>query len=273
VDVLPRFFRTDESNAPDGPCPNPNLFGFSWAVTHHGLAVGAGEDHFEMAWIDSSTADDQFEILTASSTDCRSWTFPSAIAGAQSRRAPDIAYDYTNDSFLLLWNDAETGELFGAVKNEYTGGWSAPQALFWPSALGPSLSHTFGGVGAANYVAANDWGQIATFEIWIDSSGVIQTSSWASYHSSSMWARDALGGSYGYDWGVSGWRYVLTLFDRDLATGTNRITAYTKTSPDPSVRYTSGQQMASGSSGPATSADLVWSFAPGFYEFRALMSW
>jgi hypothetical protein len=253
--------------------PNPNLFGFSWAVTHHGLAVGAGEDHFEMAWIDSSTADDQFEILTASSTDCRSWTFPSAIAGAQSRRAPDIAYDYTNDSFLLLWNDAETGELFGAVKNEYTGGWSAPQALFWPSALGPSLSHTFGGVGAANYVAANDWGQIATFEIWIDSSGVIQTSSWASYHSSSMWARDALGGSYGYDWGVSGWRYVLTLFDRDLATGTNRITAYTKTSPDPSVRYTSGQQMASGSSGPATSADLVWSFAPGFYEFRALMSW
>lgn len=250
--------------------PNGNLDGFTWAITYLGMAAAAGEDEYMLAYIATETPGNQYRVQTMTSQDCKYWASYEYVPGAYSKMAPALAYDVYYGKFIIVWVDSDSGELKGSVRSESTPGWSSPQSLGYSSALAPSISYSFGNNGALNFVLRNGAGQLCTLQMYLSGSGTLTLQNSATC--STTWPRDGLSGAYGYDATAGAWRYAITVLERDIAGGLNKIATYWKTSPTNSQNYSGTGQVSLGTVSPRTNSGLAFSFMGGFNKFMTSYS-
>ncbi len=256
--------------------PNASGRGWTWAITEDGIALSASEDAFMLAWVDNVTSSDELSIHTAMSGDCASWTTYETVEGAYTHVAPALAFDWYRNRFLLVWVDADEGTIKAATRPP-TGSWSAVQTIGFGASLSPALSYTFGNLGTLTYARMDGYGQICSSKIYVNADGTVSTS-YASCHSSTIFARKGLSGTYGYDEGTSSWRYVLAFQRYDTLGGTQRNVALSKTNPNPWYHFSEVGTISGGTSSmlPRVDASIVYSQMGGtgsFNEFMATYVW
>lgn len=257
--------------------PNATYDGYVWGISTVGVAAAASEDNFMLAWVDDTTPSQELRIVASRSQDCRSWDFPEVISGAYSRVPPVLSFDWFRNRYVLVWLEANAGTLRGASRHPSTGSWTTIQTIGFESALGPALSYSYGNVGVLSFTLADGYGQVCSAQISLTATGTF-TSTYATCHPSSMFARKGLTGAYGYDTSLGNWQYVLTYQRHDSVGGsTLRNVALRKTSPSPSYQFTESGTVVSGTLRPRTDGTIVYSYdaihAPAANEFMEIYAW
>lgn len=258
--------------------PNGTSKGYVWGVTRVGVVGAASEDNFMLAWVDDSSPGDELRILTATSSDCSSWQFPvEVVSSAYTRIAPALAFDWYRNRYVLIWLEANGGTLRAATRHPTTGSWSSAQDLGFQSSLSPSISYSYGNTGVLSFTLPDGYGQFCSSQISLGATGTL-TTTYGTCHSSSIFARKGLSGTYGYDSSLANWQYVLSFQRHDSITGsTLRNVALRKTSPSPSYQFAESGTVISGTSRPRTDGAIVYSYdaihAPAANEFMSTYAW